>query len=273
MPLDRRPASSSESSNTLRTGQYRDSGNLNARLELHRRFSVNRQGWASWLFDRLLEEVGTGSVRVLEAGCGAATLWRENRDRIPAGWSLVLTDFSTGMAEESSAALGERARCAVADVRDLPFGAACFDVVIANHMLYHVADRPRALREFARVLVAGGRFVASTVGDRHLEEIDRYLIAVGIQDLQGHAVSAPFTLENGGSQISTVFSNVNSRRYEDSLRVTAVEPLVDYVLSMASPSVLAEAALDRLRETLSNDLRARGVVSIHKDTGVFFSRR
>ena len=41
---------------------------------------------------------------------------------------------------------------AVLDLQALPFPEACFDAVIANHMLYHVPDRPRALAEVQRVL-------------------------------------------------------------------------------------------------------------------------
>ena len=45
----------------------------------------------------------------------------------------------------------------VADVQDLPFPDASFDAVIANHMLFHVEDRPRALGEIVRVLRPDGR--------------------------------------------------------------------------------------------------------------------
>jgi ubiquinone/menaquinone biosynthesis C-methylase UbiE len=38
-------------------------------------------------------------------------------------------------------------------------------------MLYHVADRDRALAEMARVLRHDGRFVAATFSERNLEEL------------------------------------------------------------------------------------------------------
>jgi hypothetical protein len=37
----------------LKTDQYRDDTNLNARLEIHRRFSTNPYGWFPWIFDTL----------------------------------------------------------------------------------------------------------------------------------------------------------------------------------------------------------------------------
>ena len=74
----------------LRAHQYADSGNLRARIALHQRFSISPVPFHRWLFDRLLDE---GPVlRVLEAGCGPATLWSANAERVPAGWSLTLSE-------------------------------------------------------------------------------------------------------------------------------------------------------------------------------------
>jgi len=48
----------------------------------------------------------------------------------------------------------------VADVTDLPFEDASFDVVRIERVLQHVADGERACAEMARVLRPGGRLVA-----------------------------------------------------------------------------------------------------------------
>src|SRR5205823_11502042 len=147
--------------------QYANEANLEARIALHARFSTN-PGWAEWLFKR--EAPGPGA-RILDLGCGPATLWRANRARIDPSWSLTLADFSPGMIEAARRELGDGAVYVVADAQELPFPAESFDAVVANHMLYHVADRPRAFAEIRRVLVAGGAFHASTVGRGHLGEL------------------------------------------------------------------------------------------------------
>ncbi len=51
-------------------------------------------------------------------------------------------------------------RFAGEDGQALPFAAETFDVVIANHLLYHVPNRGQAIDEFRRVLRAGGRMYA-----------------------------------------------------------------------------------------------------------------
>ncbi len=85
----------------LKTDQYRDSTNLDARLEIHRRFSTNSYGWFNWIFDTLLKL--SANAIILELGCGPAYLWKECSHRIPAGWDITLSDLSSGMVEFCSA--------------------------------------------------------------------------------------------------------------------------------------------------------------------------
>jgi hypothetical protein len=74
--------------------QYRDASNLNARIQIHRRFSTNTYGWTRWLFDIIGAAAGPD---VLELGCGQGNLWAQNLGRVPADWRITLTDFSPGM--------------------------------------------------------------------------------------------------------------------------------------------------------------------------------
>ena len=48
-----------------------------------------------------------------------------------------------------------------------PYDDASFDAVIANHMLFHVPDRAKALAEMRRVLRPGGKLYTSTMGETH----------------------------------------------------------------------------------------------------------
>src|SRR2546425_966981 len=136
----------------LRSEQYRDASNLNARIALHERFSTNPYGWHCWVFEHLRL---SPQARVLELGCGPGILWRENLSRIPSGWAVFLSDFSPGMVQEAQTGLpgsGREFSYAVVDAQAIPSREASFDGVIANHMLFHVPDRAKALVESRRVL-------------------------------------------------------------------------------------------------------------------------
>ena len=101
--------------------------------------------------------------RVLDAGCGDGLF-----ARAIAAPTVVGVDNAPAMVERARSR-GVDAR--LASIEELPFGDAEFDVVVCNWTLYHLADVERGLRELARVVRPGGRFVGVYNGDRHMEEL------------------------------------------------------------------------------------------------------
>ncbi len=258
----------------LLTEQYQDGSKLDARVRLHEQFSTNEHGWPRWAFDRL----GVPSEgRVLELGCGPGALWVENARRIPGDWDVVLSDLSAGMIQEARHALGEltgRFRFLVLDIQALPFEGGYFDSVIANHMLYHVPDVARALAEVRRVLKPGGKLYAATNGERHLQEM-RDLVRVFDPGIACGPEEYSFGLENGAAQLERCFEDIELYRYEDSLVVTEVDPLVAYVLSSFSNTSFGLGG-DRAGEFavfVERQLAARGAIHISKDVGLFVALR
>lgn len=258
--------------NTLRQ-QYQTDANLNARIALHRRFNTNPTSWQRWAFDLLALPA---DARVLELGCGPADLWRKNADRLPAGWDITLSDFSEGMIAAAQRALAETGRACTfrqADAQELPFEPATFDAVIANHMLYHVPDRPRAFAEIRRVLKPGGQFYAATNGEQHMMELWRLLEPYIPGCCARVLVTAGgFVLENGAAQLEAAgFVAVVWHTYVNDLAVTDVEPLIAYVRSSNTlmDHVWTEAELDAVRAEVAARIAAEGAFHIGKVTGLF----
>jgi SAM-dependent methyltransferase len=193
-------------------------------------------------------------------------MWQANRGRIDPTWSLMLTDFSAGMIDVARAALGDRAEYAVVDVQELPFADGSFEVVLANHMLYHVPDRPRAFGEIRRVLASGGEFHAATNGKAHMREL-RDLVGPG-WSFNRHLED--FGLETGVAQLEAFFADVRVERFDDALAVTEVEPVLAYVRSsFAFPGGSLEHVRVGVEETLARD----GVFRIQKAQGIIHGRK
>jgi SAM-dependent methyltransferase len=262
--------------NVMLCEQYRDDKNLNARINLHRRFSINPRPWHRWVFDHLAL---SADARILELGCGSADLWSENADRTPAGWNITLTDFSEGMIAAAQCNLAETARVFTfrqADAQDLPFEAATFDAVIANHMLYHVPDRPRAFAEIRRVLKPGGMFYAATNGEQHMMELWQLLepyipncYAVSLAPAEG------FLLGNGAAQLTAAgFVDVVWHDRSDALAITEVQPLIAYIQSSNTlmDHTWTEAEFDAIRAEVAVRIAAEGAFHIKKVTGLFVAR-
>lgn len=236
--------------------QYRDGSRLAARSSLHAAFGVAPQPFMHWLFDR--EQPAAGE-RLLEVGCGRADMWVENGDRLPAGASITLTDASPGMAAEAAprvAPLG--LPVVVADVRRLPVAGGSCDVVVANHMLYHVPDIDAGLAEIVRVLRPGGRLFASTNGAGHMRQLDHFRGAPRL--------SLPFSLEDGGGRLGAHFASVELVRFPSWLEITDAGPAVDY---LASYTDLAPAARARIREAVQAEIDCAGAFRVDRDVGLF----
>lgn len=249
--------------------QYKDATNFNARVALHYRFSVNKYRWHHWVFDQF--ELADGS-KLLELGCGPGYLWQSNLRRIPASWHIFLTDFSSGMLQVARQKLGEdRFSYAVADAQELPFAAESFDAVIANHMLYHVPDLPRALAEIRRVLRPGGRFYATTANRSHMSELHTLLFDARVRTHRGNFwESARFTLDNGREVIAPFFQRVTLHIHQDALEVTEAEPLVAYILSSESGETVSSEERESLHKLIARSLVDRGgMLRITKTMGMF----
>jgi ubiquinone/menaquinone biosynthesis C-methylase UbiE len=249
--------------------QYRDAGNLEARIRFYERFSVNTRGWLPWVFDRLRLPP---DARVLDVGCGTGVLWSENRVRVPPGWDVVLGDLSPGMIDAARRSLGEeRFLYRVVDAQELPFEDDRFDGVIANHMLFHVPDRARALRELRRVLTPGGRLYASTNGRTSRPGLAAWVRKAANREgtpPTGHTDLDLFSLETGESQLRGVFTQVVMYRYDDALEITEIEPLIDYVQS-TSAMALEPDSLPALRRAVAAEIERHGCLRLPKNTGMF----
>jgi SAM-dependent methyltransferase len=100
---------------------------------------------------------------VLEIGAGAAQGSRYAASR---GARVVATDLSVGMLRQARSIDAGRIAClplAQCDATALPFAEASFDIVFTAYgAVPFVADSGAIMREAARVLRPGGRFVFST---------------------------------------------------------------------------------------------------------------
>ena len=101
--------------------------------------------------------------RVLEVGCGAAMC---SRWLVGQGARPVAFDLSAGMLRQARAAAGRTGidvPLVQADATYLPFATAAFDVAFtAFGAVPFVADSARVMREVARVLRPGGRWIFAT---------------------------------------------------------------------------------------------------------------
>lgn len=253
--------------NYLLNEQYKTPSNLTNRANLHTRFSTSPRRWMLWLFDQYDLPY---DAKVLELGCGPGWLWKENADRVPEGWDVVLSDLSAGMLVQAGEnVVGHNFQFEEIDAQDIPFEEETFDAVFANHMLYHVPNRDNAFSEIHRVLKPGGFFYAATNGKNHMYQLKELVTSVQPNAYEEWSANH-FSLENGAEQLAPYFGDVEMRHHEDALHVTAIDPLMDYI---ASSKRLTETELDAVRNVAENMLVDKGAVVIEKAVGVFIAKK
>ena len=162
----------------------------------------------------------------------------------------------------TNAAHQENISFAQVDIQQIPYQDDSFDLVIANMMLYHVPDLSRALAEIRRVLKPGGTLYCATFGEHGAVET-----VAGWLSLDAGA-RHPFTLQNGATQLARHFARVEQRLYPDEFRITSVDDLADYLLSLTSMNALAEIPRDQLCTRLVQHMKD-GVIRLSKEYGMF----
>ncbi len=155
--------------------RFSDSGRCAVKeaREYYDEFSVGYDRGRERGYHALIDELEGGLVvklgkgkRVLEAGCGTGLILERIEGKCPAPIGM---DLSRGMLLRAR----ERGfRVIQADIADIPFGDATFDLTCSFKVLPHVQDVARAMSELARVTSPGGYILAEFYNRSSL----RYLI-------------------------------------------------------------------------------------------------
>jgi SAM-dependent methyltransferase len=114
--------------------------------------------------DAIMKALGD-PARVLDVGCGTGLLTaRLARERPTA--AVTGLDFSFGMLEQAAASRAAPATWVQGDAMRLPFASGTFGAITCTESFHWYPDQAAALREFHRVLGAGGRLFVALVNPR-----------------------------------------------------------------------------------------------------------
>lgn len=257
---------SSNDAEAVRT-QYSTSNGLNTRIAFHDMYSTNKYGYGNWILSNY--EISEGA-KVLEVGCGTANMWVGHDDLIAKCKLLTLTDMSKGMLSTARENIGERKNVAyaLADIQDIPFEDDSFDAVIANSMLYHVPNIECGIREVRRVLRNEGVFYCATYGENNFTDVLADWFEL---DGESFRPNHNFTMQNGEQKLKEAFTNVEAKFYEDSLHITNIDDLTDYLRSLVSFKAIIDLPSDRIHEILMRH-SCNGTIELPKEYGMFVCR-
>jgi SAM-dependent methyltransferase len=257
----------------LREVQYRTPDKLTARANLHAKYGTAATAWFPWLVAQI---TWPSNGNVLDVGCGPGWMWEQASRDLPAGLRLTLSDLSPAMVRSAAQRARGLSRFASVEAREgdaqeLPFPDETFDVVVANHMLYHVPEPSLAVAQIARVLRAHGCLLAATNGAGNLRELRE--LSAGVFGDAVADVTMTFNADSGGEILRASFGDVEWRNFADTLECTDAEDIVAYLTSSSPGENATPEELRILRVKIADRLDAgNGVMKVSKETGAFVAR-
>lgn len=223
---------------------YVDERHLEVRVRTHEQFTVPQFDFHDWVVSQ--HQGWSGNEWVLDIGCGQGNYFNSVLARIPNGL-YVAADLSIGMLHRAMQnPYDDRMEFLVQDAQGLAFRDNMFDVVLANHMLYHVPDLHQALDEIHRILKPDG--VLLTAVNSQFTMYEFKTLSRRALTLLGHTVAEEnetiskegYTLENASSKLSRHFRGVVRYEVPSALVFHEPEPVIEYI---DSTRPLAEGTL------------------------------
>src|SRR5262245_32152560 len=253
--------------------QYGDSRKLAARGRLVSQYTIAEVGWFPWVAKQLPVKAGN---RILDVGCGPGWFWAATANLLPEKLDLTLCDLSPGMIREAvercQALPLEQVRGQQADAAALPFEDRSFDVVIAMHMLYHVASPAAGIAEMYRVLKPGGFLAVTTNGAGNMRKI--YELATVFGSPPFDPASAAFGYDDATRLMQAQFANVSMTQHPARLRVTEPEDVFLALTSYPPGDEADEAQLAAFRNAITDAFHAgNGALEAEKECGLLISSK
>lgn len=258
---------------------YMNDEHLALRYRIHDEYSRPKIDFQTWVLGAF---AWRGDERVLDVGAGSGSYFEPVQARIPQGMH-VASDLSFGMAQQA------RQRAEVLpidvlnlDVQQLPFENGSFDVVLANHMLYHVPDLDTALGEIRRVLRDEGCLIAATNSATNMPELDTlYRRAVTLLGYPKHRFAdwqSGFSLESGPKRLARYFRAVARYDLPSALYFPEVDPVIAYIDSMRAirepqlpDEITWDAFMEMMEKQISRLIRHMGELQVNKLSGVLIA--
>ncbi|MEZ4671901.1 MAG: class I SAM-dependent methyltransferase [Anaerolineae bacterium] len=248
---------------------------LRIRQMTHDQYSETRVSIADWALSNIQWR---GDEQILDVGCGPGRWSTAVQNKLPDvkyyGFDLYPKMMQTHPLPE---------HIAVADAQRIPFADGAFDLLMANHMLFHVPDVERAMREFRRVLKPGGVIMATTNSVQNLPEIQALmrraitlLVPPGTTNIRVPPQHTDlFTLESGTRLLSRYFFAVVRYDLPGKLVFTSADPLLAYIESTRSireaelpAGVMWDDMMMIVREQIGRLIEHFGELTINKLSGL-----
>jgi SAM-dependent methyltransferase len=262
------------SKHLLTTQSYKTPDKLNVRKMTHQLYTQPKVDFVQWAVSKI---EWRGDETAVDVGCGSGGYTEIVQTLCQ---TYIAGDLSFGMVHS----LPQNLPRLNLDAQHIPLADNSADVILANHMLYHVPDREAALADIARVLRPGGVLLAATNSGDTMAELEALrwqgVARLGLEvnpAQQRSPVADLFSLENGRSLLKNHFFHIERCDLQGALVFPHPQPILDYLDSSRDwfikrflpDSATADDLLQALRDILDEHFAHNGEFRVNKLSGVF----
>lgn len=210
--------------------EYAELDPLQVRIDTHRRYSETPDDVNAAVTDALAL---TGTEHLLDVGCGTGEFLTH---LVESGHTGPLIGLDTSQSATEAAARLHGVEAIHAPAEDIPLPDSACDVVTARHMLYHLPDPMRGLREFRRVVKPGGT-VCVVVNHPDTCPNTRAIVT---KHARAYGLRPPVSMTNHADSdtlpdmMQDVYRNATIRRFDNALVIPDIDPLVRFARALGS---------------------------------------
>ena len=162
----------------------------------------------------------------------------------------------------------------VADIENLQYEDNTFDLVMAHHVIYHASDKDKAISELKRVTKPGGTISITSNSEKHMLNV--YTISHDIDNNYSMVRNIDgFTEEDADKILPSHFENYQKEIYEDLLKVTDSDFMLEYIKSTTEPRKmdLKESFYDEWAKIVKDEVDEKGFFGILKRSPNFICKK
>ena len=162
--------------------------------------------WSNRFNAMLARRYGRGGSRLLEVGAGMGHLVGQLEDTFET-YGIDVNHWAVSRSKE----VVQKTRLHTASAQDLPFTNNAFNVVIIKHIVEHLPDPGKAIRELGRVTEPGGTLILATPNLDSLLKPWKGKSWIGYQDPTHISLKPPAEwlslIERAGFELIKVFAD------------------------------------------------------------------